>query len=290
MIIDIHTHMFPPKIAPSALQFMQSNCHTALFSDGTAEGLSACEKRAGVNLAVVQPVATNPEKVSHINDAAIEANKHTKETGILSFGGMHPACPYWEKELERIKEAGIAGIKLHPAYIAVDIDDPRSVAVLWKCRDLGLIVLIHSGWDVGIPGAEEALPDKIRRALDKTGPLRLIAGHMGGWKCWKEGQNLLAETGIYIDTAFAFGEMVPAPGSCVWSREDLRLLDTEGFCGLMDAYGTGYVLFGTDSPWADPGTEIEKIRQLPLPQEDISRILGINAEELLSSAGICFKD
>ena len=113
---------------------------------------------------------------------------------------------------------------------------------------------------------------------------------MGGWKCWKEGKNLLAETGIYIDTAFAFGEMVPAPGSCVWSREDLRLLDTEGFCGLMDAYGTGYVLFGTDSPWADPGTEIEKIRQLPLPQEDISRILGINAEELLSSAGICFKD
>ena len=286
MIIDIHTHTFPLKIAPSALHTMQQHCHTALFSDGTEAGLTGCEKRAGVDLAVVQPVATNPEKVSHINDSVIRTNEHTRETGILSFGAMHPACPYWESELERIREAGVAGIKMHPAYISIDIDDPRSVAILRKCRDLGLIVLIHSGLDVGIPGAMEALPAKIRRALDKTGPVKLIAAHMGGWKCWQEGKNLLADTGICIDTAFALGRMTPAPDGHPWKPEDLNLLEEDEFCELIRAYGTDHVLFGTDSPWTEPATEAANIRKLPLDAAEINRILGGNAKRMLREAGI----
>ena len=285
MIIDIHTHTFPPKIAAAALQSMQRNCHTALFSDGTEEGLAENEKRAGVGLAVVQPVATNPEKVSHINDSVLRVNARTRETGILSFGGMHPACAYWERELERIREAGVPGIKLHPAYFAVDTDDPRSVAILRKCRDLGLIVLIHGGLDVGLPGAEQALPARIRRALDKAGPVCLIAAHMGGWKCWQEAKDLLADTGTYIDTAFALGEMLPAPDGHRWEAEDLRLLGEEEFCSLTAAYGADRVLFGTDSPWADPEAEVEKIRRLSLPPADREAILGGNAERLLRAAG-----
>ena len=286
MIIDIHTHTFPPKIAVSALRKMQQNCHTALFSDGTEAGLAESGKRAGVGLSVVQPVATNPDKVSHINDFAIRANERTRETGVMSFGGMHPDCVCMEAELERIREAGVAGIKLHPAYIAVNIDDPRSVAVLRKCRDLEMIVLIHAGKDVGIPGAEEALPGKIRRALDRVGSMKMIAAHMGGWKCWQEVKELLPETGVYLDTAFALGEMQPAPDAYRWEKEDLQLLREDEFLGLLEAFGTDRVLFGTDSPWADPEREIRKIRNLPLSRTDVSRILGDNAERLLREAGI----
>ena len=282
MIIDIHTHMFPPKIAAPALQGMQQNSHVALFSDGTEAGLAESGRRAGVDLAVVQPVAMNPEKVSRINDAAIEVNGRCRGAGILSFGGMHPACGYWEAELERIREAGLIGIKLHPAYDHVDIDDPRSIAVLRKCRDLGLIVLIHSGLDVGLPGATEAVPARIRNALDRTGPIKMIAAHMGGWKCWREGKELLPETGIYIDTAFTLGEIVPAPDRYGWKKEDLRLLDRDEFCELLYAYGTDHVLFGTDSPWADQAEEIRKIKELPLSPTEIDGILGRNAKTLLN--------
>ena len=286
MIIDIHTHMFPSRIAAPALQSMQLNSHIALFSDGTEAGLAGCMRKAGIGLSVVQPVATNPEKVSRINDAAILVNEHFRETGILSFGGIHPACSYWEAELERIREAGIIGIKLHPAYDHIDTDDPRSIAILRKCRDLNLIVLIHSGKDVGIPGATEALPSRIRNALDRVGPIRMIAAHMGGWKCWQEGKKLLPETGIFIDTSFALGVMEPAPDRYKWDEDDLRLLNREEFLELLYAYGTDHVLFGTDSPWADQAKEFGKINELPLPREEIDRILGGNAKKLLSSAGI----
>lgn len=281
MIIDIHTHFFPPKIAASALQTMQSNCHSALFSDGTEDGLMESKKKAGIDLAVVQPVATNPEKVNHINDSAIRINQYLRETGLLSFGGMHPACPYWEQELERIREAGIIGIKLHPAYISVDIDDPRTIAVLRKCRDLGLIVLIHSGKDIGIPGATEALPSKIRNALDQVGPMKMIAAHMGGWKCWQEGKKLLSDTGIFIDTAFSLGELYPASDHYTWNDADLQLLTEEAFCELIYAYGADRILFGTDSPWTEPRQEVEKIKKLPLSQAKVNQILGENAVKLL---------
>ena len=286
MIIDVHTHMFPRKIAQTALQTMQQNCHTALFADGTEEALMACEKRARVDWAIVQPVATNPEKVSHLNDSVLAINRRTQHTGLLSFGAMHPACPYWEQELERLKLAGVIGVKLHPPYEKVDMDDPRSIAILRRCAEMGLIVLIHSGRDVGIPQATEALPVKIRRALDAVGPMKLIAAHMGGWGCWNDARALLADTGIFFDTAFSLGKMMPADDRHEWREEDLRLLDEEAFCELVDAFGAGHVLFGTDSPWADPEQEMLKISGLPLAPQEIKGVLGENMRRLLRESGV----
>ena len=281
MIIDIHTHAFPRKIASNALISMQRCCHTALFSDGTEDGLTACERRAGVGLAVMQPVATNPDKVSHLNDFAIALNERTQGKNLISFGAMHPAYARWEQELERLKLSGAAGIKLHPPYEQIDIDDPKTIGILRKCRELDMIVLIHSGRDVGLPGATQALPAKVRRALDKAGPMKLIAAHMGGWGCWEAVGGLLADTGIYLDTAFSLGRMFPANDGYVWNENDLCLLNAQAFCGLVQQFGADRVLFGTDSPWASPEDEIGKIKALPLPQSEINLILGENAARLL---------
>ena len=282
VIIDVHTHLFPAKIAEAALRKMQGNSHTALYSDGTEAGLCACEARAGVDLAIAQPVATNPEKVSHLNDFVLEINGRDAGSRVRSFGAMHPACRDWERELERLKMAGVPGIKLHPPYTGVDLDDPRSIAVLRKCRELDLMVLIHSGRDVGLPGAEEALPIRVRCALDAVGPMKLIAGHMGGWGCWEEVLELLPDTGCYLDTAFALGTMTPAPDGHAWRAEDLRLLRAEAFCELIARFGADRVLFGTDSPWADPEEEIRKIKGLPLQEAEVRRILGDNMAGLLA--------
>ena len=132
LIIDIHTHVFPESIAQRAVRQLQQNSHIALYSDGTEADLLAHEKQARVDLAVVQPVATNPDKVEHMNDAVIKANRDGWGRGALSFGAMHPAYSGWKRELERIKEAGVPGIKLHPPYEGIAIDDCRAVAVLRK--------------------------------------------------------------------------------------------------------------------------------------------------------------
>ena len=284
-LIDIHTHALPPRIAPAAFHAMQGNCHTALFADGTEQGLREAERRAGVDLAVIQPVATNPVKVGHMNDHVIALNRDGVETGLISFGAMHPACAEWEAELERLKAEGVPGVKLHPPYAGIDIDDPRSVAILRKCRDLGLIVLIHSGWDIGIPGSEASLPVKIRRALDRTGPMRFIAAHMGGWDCWQEAMAYLPETGICLDTSFSLGVLTPAGDGYPWEESGLRLLGEEAFLGMIEAFGPDHILFGTDCPWADPEDQLKQLEQLRLSREERKMILGGNAARLLASAG-----
>ena len=281
MIIDIHTHTFPAKIAERVLSTLQANCHTALFSDGTKPGLQMAEENAKIDLAVVQPVATYPEQVVSINNRVINAFQICPPHGLLSFAAMHPDFPDWESELERIAEANIPGIKLHPPYEKVNVDDQKTINILKKCRDLNLIVLMHSGWDVGVPGHDESHPRRIRRALDSIGQMKLIAAHMAGWKCWNEASCLLKDTGIYIDTAFSLGKLVPAPDLHIWKQDDLQLLTEDEFCTMIYIFGVDHVLFGTDSPWADPLAELEKIRSLPIPQNEIDAICGNNAVRLL---------
>ena len=48
MIIDFHTHIFPDKIAPSTMDKLCSASHTRPFSDGTADGLRASMRQAGI--------------------------------------------------------------------------------------------------------------------------------------------------------------------------------------------------------------------------------------------------
>lgn len=283
MIIDIHTHTFPDKIANKAVHSLQEKCHTALFADGTEACLHAEEENAGVDLAVVQPVATYPQQVPSINNHVIArfGKGSIPPKGLLSFAAMHQAYPEWEAELDRIVSAGIPGIKIHPPYTEVDMDDPRTIRILKRCRDLDLIVLIHSGWDVGLPGRAEALPQKIRSALDAVGPMKLIAGHMAGWQCWKEAARLLSGTGIWLDTAVSLGRLTPAGDGHEWKEEDLQTLTDDGFCEMVQAFGADRVLFGTDSPWADPAAELNKIRSMPLSPAEIEAICGKNAARLL---------
>ena len=90
MIVDIHTHTFPDKIAAATLDKLKHLSHTVPFSDGTAAGLAASMARAGVDRSVVMPVATSARQVPHVNDASARMNERGEETGVLSFGCMHP--------------------------------------------------------------------------------------------------------------------------------------------------------------------------------------------------------
>ena len=180
MLIDIHTHTFPDRIAVCTIDKLQAASHTKPFTDGTAGALGASMLCAGVDWSVVLPVATNAGQVPRINDAAAQANEHAAETGILSFGCMHPNYPDWRGELDRLASLGFRGVKLHPPYQGVDFDDVRYVRILDRCGEQGLMVLIHAGLDVGLPGVDRASPAMVARAVRDSGPYGGLAAVGGG--------------------------------------------------------------------------------------------------------------
>ena len=279
-VIDIHTHAFPDEIAALAIRKLQDKAHIHPFTNGTRQNLASSMRAAGIGLSVLQPVATSPRQVVHINDAAMRSNERWRETGILSFGAMHPDFEGWREELARVARAGLKGIKLHPPYQGVDSDDPRNLRVLNRAGELGLIVLIHAGWDPGFPGGAQALPAKILRAIRSAGPATLILGHMGGWRCWDEAEDLLGGTGTYIDTSSALGAMTPS-GDGHYRTEELTLLDEEAFLRILRRWGADRVLFGSDSPWRGQDESLQSINALPLTEAEREAVLHGNAARLL---------
>ena len=281
MIIDIHTHTFPDAIAARAVNKLKHNSHTEPVLDGTALSLSASAKAAGVDLAVIQPVATSPAQVRDINDGAIETNRSSSVTRLASFGCMHPAFDAPEQECARLAKAGVKGIKLHPVYQLTDMDDPSYVRVLRAAADCGLLVLIHAGIDVGFLDRTYSDVRKIARALDSVPEGRYILAHMGGWRQWDEAQALFAgRENVWLDTSFSLGDMTPL-GDGFYETHSLSRLSQERFLQMAEAFGAEKLLFGTDSPWEGQAAEIAKIRALPLKEEEKAAILGGNAKALL---------
>lgn len=276
-MIDFHTHTFPEKIASAAIAKLQSASHSRAFTDGTTEGLTASMAQAGVDCSVVLPVATNPLKVSSMNDVSLRL---TGQEGLIYFGCMHPDAPNWHEELGRIAQAGLCGIKIHPVYQHADIDDVRFLRILERCGELGLIVVMHAGDDIGFPGEVRCTPEMTARALRQAGPVKLVAAHMGGWRNWEEVAEHLLNTSAYLDTAFSLGDITPLEDG-YYTPEELRMMSGEAFCQLVRAFGSQRILFGTDSPWDDQAKAAAALRSLPLSPQELEQIFSRNAENLL---------
>ena len=261
MRIDFQTHTFPARIAAPAIKKMQASSHAAAFLDGTGPALMASLQKAGLDRAVVLPVATNPAKVQSMNDLSLRQ-------------------PDWRQELDRIAAAGLRGIKLHPVYQGVDFDDVRYLRILERAGELGLIIVTHAGDDIGFPGVVRCSPAMIARACRQVGRVPLVLAHMGGWKNWDEVMELLSDTGVYLDTAFSLGRITPSEPDA-YTPQELQLLDAAVFCNMVRRFGSKRVLFGTDSPWTDQAASVAQIEALPLIRAEKDEILGGNAQRLL---------
>ena len=276
MIVDFHTHTFPDAIARTTVEKLAAAAHIPAFTDGTEAGLTASMAGAGIDRAVVLPVATNPLKVNRLNDHAAAMNGRN---GVYHLGAMHPACPYMKEELRRIKALGLRGIKIHPVYQNEDIDAKPFLELLTLAAENGLFVVTHAGDDIGFPGVRRAAPAQIANALRQIGDVPLILAHSGGWKNWEDVPALAGSPSVMIDISFSLGEIADAGG--YYTQPERRLLSGQALTDLIRAFGAQRVLFGTDSPWTDQKQSLEAFRRLDLTARERALIEGENALRLL---------
>lgn len=263
MVIDFHTHIFPDKIAARSIKHLENASGITAATDGTLQGLLTSMDKNGVEISVIMPVVTKPSQFESVNNFAVEVNQKYKGK-LISFGGIHPDSGDYKKELDKIKELGLPGIKLHPDYQGVMIDDKRYMDIIEYADSLDLIILVHAGIDIGLPNPVHCPPDKARKVIDKLKPGRLILAHMGGWKQWDEVYEMIAGENVYLDTSFS-----------------LDYLDEEMFLKIIEKHGCEKILFATDSPWSDAKKTAEAIKCLPIARNAIEDILSGNAKKIL---------
>lgn len=261
MLIDFHTHAFPDKIAQRA---MGSLSHAAgglrPQTDGTLASLKAEMKKDGVDISVVQSIATNPQQQAKVNAFAMEMDADEK---IFAFGSIHPDAPDALAELERIAAAGLKGIKLHPEYQGFYANDEKLKPIYKKISSLGLITLFHAGTDIGFAPPYHAMPEHMRNAL-RWFDTPVVAAHWGGAGCGPEVLDKLCGENIFFDLSFGYG---------VISRPVAQK--------IIDRHGVDRLLFGSDMPWHRPEWELRLINTLDLSESDREKIFCRNATTLL---------
>lgn len=278
MIIDFHTHTFPRQLARRAIARLSDSAHIRNYSDGTPEGLKRSMNAAGIDCAVLLPVATRPAQAEDINRLAMETNAHFRETGILSFGGIHPDNTDYRTILKTLAAGGIRGIKLHPVFQETYFDDIRYLRIMECACENGLIILTHAGFDISFPGADFSAPSRIRSACRQVRPDKLVLAHMGGWGCWEEAAESLADCDVYLDTAFTLDPLRPNTDDVVCEH---TALCREKFLQMARSFGTDRILFGTDSPWTDMAEALKLVRESGLSPAELDAVLSGNAARLL---------
>ena len=280
MIIDFHTHTFPENLAGRAIAKLAASSRARNYLDGTADALEASMKEAGVDYSVLLPVATRPGQQEDINRAAVEVNRHSGETGLISFGGIHPENEDYREILRGLSRNGVKGIKIHPVFQRVAIDDLRYLRIIECASENDMIVITHAGYDIGFPGEDFSSVRRIERMLDAVKPRKCVLAHMGGWDCWEEVEERIAGRDVWLDTAFSLLPIEPAPGT-VRDPEENPPLSRGQFLRMVRRHGADRILFATDSPWSGQRQMVAAIRDSGLGKKEQEAVLGGNARELL---------
>lgn len=263
MLIDFHTHAFPEKIAARAIGTL---AHEAgglePQTDGTLSSLKAQMRLDGVDLSVVHSIATNPRQQHKVNDFAMEMNR---EEGIVAFGSVHPDAPDALEELERIHDAGLKGVKLHPEYQGFYADEERMKPIYQTISRLGLITLFHAGHDYGFAPPYHCMPRHLLGAL-RWLDTPVVAAHWGGVGCGTEVlETLCGREGLYFDLSFGYGTMPK------------RIAQQ-----IVDAHTPDRLLFASDMPWHRPAWELRLLHSLDISDSDRESICFRNAKRLLN--------
>lgn len=260
-IIDIHTHAFPDQIAHIAIPALEREGQIKAYLNGTVSDLLSSMERSGVESSVVCSIATRPEQFQPI----LAWSKEIRSNRIIPFPSLHPNDPHLLDHLQSLHEEGFKGVKMHPYYQDYFLDDYNLFPLYERMSELGMILVIHAGYDIAYPRIRRADPQRILDVCRQFPQLKLIATHLGGWDEWQDVRALLTGEPIYMEISFALDFL-----------DQIRLRD------IILNHPPEYLLFGTDSPWSDQATTLKMLSKLKLPEDLFKRMVSGNATRLLN--------
>lgn len=265
MIIDFHTHAFPDTLAERAISVLTEKSGLTPTHNGSASGLVANMDEYGIDKAVVLSIATKPTQENSVNTFAISLLENPR---LIPFGSVFPGSDTWEYQLERLKEAGIKGIKLHPEYQNFYLDCDEALKIYKKCGELGLIVQFHSGEDEAYPPPAHATPERVNRICELFPQTKFVAAHMGGYNMWDEFlRDLNPHNNLWLDSS---------------QTRTAHLIKDDTAKKIIAKMGVDHILFASDAPWECQKDSVKGLLGLGLSQEDNEKILYKNAQKLLN--------
>ncbi|MBA7564439.1 hypothetical protein ES708_06102 [subsurface metagenome] len=281
MIIDFHTHVFPPQIKKNRSKYIDSDpCFAILYSEknaklATADELIASMDKAGVDISVIVNIGwTTHELCVETNDYILESIARYPQR-LIGFCTVQPhSYEAAITEIERCAKAGIRGVgEIRPDIQLFDLRDEEVIEPLIKViRKHKLILLTHASEPVGhnYPGKGAITPDMLYPFITSHPDLTIVCAHWGGglpfYALMPEVKQ--AMNNVFFDTA-------ASP----------FLYSPQIYNQVIQLVGAERILFGSDYPLLTQSRLLEEIRSLDLPEATRDLILSGNAQRLLGIKG-----
>ena len=251
MIVDAHTHLFPP----------------GMDKVGTAEMLLAEMDACGVDKAVILGIYPRVPNEFIAEQAQVHPDR------FIGFASVNPNDGQAAVDLldRCVQEFGARGLKLHPTMQHFRADDAALLAPLMrKVEALNIPVLMHSwGW-FGEDG--EAAPNRVM-TLARTFPsVTFIMAHCGGMRFMDllplaRLRRLGQLDNLYVDLAVILFDLSDSP---MWPF----------LCWTLESIGLDRVLLGSDFPDYPLADTVRLARRLGLDEQGMDLVLGGNAARL----------
>jgi len=276
VIVDFHTHVFPPAMIAARDSLVRRDVAFAeMYGDpdakmATAPDLLAAMDRAGIDVSVALGFAwSDPDDCRRHNDYLIEAASSSGGR-IIAFCTVQPAAgPAAFAEAARCADAGALGLgELRPAGQGYRLAGSAEGDLLVRiARELGLVLLFHVSEPVGhsYPG-KRGLPLEDFAAFAAQNPgLPLVGAHWGGglpfFAAMPEISRLFES--VWVDSAAT---------SLLYAADVYR--------GVTKSR-PDRVLFGSDYPLLSQERARREVEGVGLSAEVEAAVLGGNAARLL---------
>jgi len=277
LIIDVHTHIFPPDIIRGRDLFFRGEREFRLLYGpadskmASAEMLIQSMDENGIDRSVVFgfPWRT-PELLARHNDYVLDAAARFPDR-LLPLGCLDLFSQRCVEKAEKMLLNGVRGFGELAVYTAggnmdLVLDNFKQIAVL--CREKDLVLLTHANEPVGrqYPGKAPFGLDFYYEMARAAAGATLILAHWGGGLLFfellkRQDPGLFAN--IYYDTA----------ASPFMYRSDIYRVATQ-------VTGPNKILFGSDYPLISPKRYFTEMRQSGLADLDIDYISGKNAARI----------
>lgn len=280
VIIDAHTHIFPPDVIVGRDEYTQMDrWFGLLYADpraqmASAEELVASMDNAGIDRAVTFGFAFRDQGLCAACNAYVLDACARYPGRLIPFAVANPAAgPAALRALGDALDAGFRGIgELMPDGQGYALDDDAHLApVMELARAVDCPVMIHVNELLGhhYPGKGTQGPAEAYRLATCYPANTLILSHWGGglpfYLLMPEVRLGLAN--VYYDTAAS-----------------LYLYEDAVF-PLVARLAPGKVLFGSDYPLISQERFLARVRAAGLGQEALDGVLGANARALLEGVG-----
>ena len=277
MLIDFHTHLFPPDVRDHRERYCERDpWFHALYSNprtrmATAEDLVAEMDRTGVDASVTFSFGwTDPGLIEETNSYVLDAMRRYPKR-IYGMAVLSPMTGVRAvRELERCAQAGMIGLgELMPHGQGYKLSDINLLMPFMEVvRQYSLLVLSHCSEPVGhvYPGKGNVFLQDIVAFLTAFPDVKFVAAHWGGglpfYTLMPEIQRITAH--VWYDTAATV---------YLYSQRIFRV--------VADLVGADHILFASDYGLLGQQRIIDHIAQSGLNADEVSMVLGGNAQRLL---------